>query len=90
MVQIVKKEWHQVSSEYTCELTLNDLKEIYPDSSDEELKQKLAAIESGEISIDDFMDEADEAEFYFEWDHVDDDWWTHRKGGYDVTYELGE
>lgn len=90
MVQIVKKEWHQVMREFSYELTIDDLEQIYPDASGDELQQKLEDIKSGEIDIDDLTDDAMDADVYFDWDHVDDDWWTDRKGGYDVTYELGE
>lgn len=90
MVQIVKKEWHQVMREFVYELTIDDLEQIYPDASGDELQQKLEDIKSGELDIDDLTDDAMDADVYFDWDHVDDDWWTDRKGGYDVTYELGE
>lgn len=90
MVQIVKKEWHQVMREFSYELTIDDLEQIYPDASGDELQQKLEDVKSGELDIDDLLSDASDADVYFDWDHVDDDWWTDRKGGYDVTYELGE
>lgn len=90
MVQLVKKEWHQVMREFVYELTIDDLEQIYPDASGDELQQKLEDVKSGELDIDDLLSDASDADVYFDWDHVDDDWWTDRKGGYDVTYELGE
>lgn len=90
MVQLVKKEWHQVTSIFTYELTLDDLVKIYPDDSLDDLQKMLDDIESGDIEIDDLVSDARDNDVDIEWNHDDDDWWTDRKGGYDVTYELGE
>jgi hypothetical protein len=90
MVTLVKHEWHQVDSQFAFELTLELLAEIYPDLSDEELADKLAQIESGDIDVDEVISDAEDADVYFDWERQYDDWWTDRKGGYDVTYELGD
>ena len=89
-VTIVKKEWHQVSSEFSYVLTLDVLQEIYPDKGDEELEQLLKDIEEGNADIEDIVTDAMDNDVEIEWDHVYDDWWTQRKGGYEVTYELEE
>lgn len=90
MVKLVKKEWHQVTTELSYELTIDDLEQIYPDFSGNDLQKILNDVKSGNLDIDDLVADAINADVNFDWDHVYDDWWTHRKGGYDVTYELGE
>lgn len=90
MVQIVKKEWHQVSREFVYELTIDDLEQIYSDAEPDELEKMLDDLKSGDLDVEDLVSDAWDADVYFDWDHVEDDWWTERKGGFDETYELGE
>ena len=90
MVTLVKHEWHQVDSQFEIELDEALLSEIYPDLDEDEISEKLAQIESGEISIEEIVEEASDNNVDLEWDRTYDDWWTERKGGYEVTYELGE
>ena len=90
MVTIVKHEWHQVDSQFEISLDESLLSEIYPDLDEDEISEKLAQIESGEISVDEIVEEALNNNVDLEWDRTYDDWWTERKGGYEVTYELGE
>ena len=90
MVTLVKHEWHQVDSQYAIELDEALLSEIYPDLDEDEISEKLAQIESGDISVEEIVDEAHNNNVDLEWDRTYDDWWTDRKGGYEVTYELGE
>lgn len=90
MVTIVKHEWHQHDRQYAIELDEDLLSEIYPDLDEDEIAQKLADIESGEESVDQIIEDAYENDVEIEWDFQYDDCWTDRKGGYDVTYELGD
>jgi hypothetical protein len=90
MVTIVKHEWHQVDRQYAFELDEELLSEIYPDLDEDEIAQKLADIESGDETVDQIMEDAFENDVEIEWDFQYDDCWTDRKGGYDVTYELGD
>ena len=90
MVTLVKHEWHQVDSQFEIELDEALLSEIYPELDEDEISEKLAQIESGEISIEEIVEEASDNNVDLEWDRTYDDWWTERKGGYEVTYELGE
>jgi hypothetical protein len=90
MVTLVKHEWHQVDSQFAFELTEDILAEIYPDLSEEELAEKLRQIEAGEIDVDDVVSDAEDADVWFDWERQYDDWWTDRKGGYEITYELGD
>jgi predicted RNA-binding Zn-ribbon protein involved in translation (DUF1610 family) len=90
MVTIVKHEWHQHDRQYAIELDEALLSEIYPDLDEDEIAQKLADIESGEVDYEEVINDAYENDVEIEWDFQYDDCWTDRKGGYDVTYELGD
>lgn len=90
MVTLVKHEWHQVDSQFALELDIELLSAIYPDLDEDELIRLMEQIENGEVSVDEVVEAAWENEVELEWDRQYDDWWTDRKGGYDVTYELGD
>lgn len=90
MVTIVKHEWHQHDRQYAIELDADLLSEIYPDLDEDEVAQKLADIESGEVDYEEVFNDAMENDVEIEWDFQYDDCWTERKGGYEVTYELGD
>jgi hypothetical protein len=90
MVTLVKHEYHQVDSQFALELDEATLAEIYPDLDEDELSSKMAQIEAGEIDIEDLVNDAMDNDVELEWDRTYDDWWTERKGGFEVTYELGE
>lgn len=88
MVTIVKREWHQVESRYSADIDEDFISEVYPDLDEIGVSEKLENIEAGIIDIDSFVEDAVDAGVDFDWQHVLNDWWTDRKGGYDVTYEL--
>lgn len=90
MVTIVKHEWHQHDRQYAIELDETLLSEIYPDLDEDEIAQKLSDIESGEVDYEEVLNDANDNDVEIEWDFQYDDCWTDRKGGYDVTYELGD
>lgn len=90
MVTLVKHEWHSVDSQFALELDDDLLHEIYPDLDEDELASLMKQIENGEIDVDEIINDAWENDVELEWDRQYDDWWTERKGGYDVTYELGD
>lgn len=90
MVTLVKHEWHSVDSQFTYELDEDTLSEIYPDLSEDEIAEKFRQIEEGEIDVEEIVNDAWENDVELEWDRQYDDWWTDRKGGYDITYELGD
>jgi len=90
MVTIVKHEWHQVDEQYAYELTEETLSEIYPDTDQEELAILLNQIANGEVSVDEIIQDAYDNDVEIEWDHQYSDCWTSRKGGYEITYELGD
>jgi hypothetical protein len=90
MVTIVKHEWHQHDRQYAIELDESLLSEIYPDMENDEIDALLKEIENGNVSIDEVLDDAYNNDVDIEWDFQYDDCWTDRKGGYEVTYELGD
>lgn len=90
MVTIVKHEWHQCDVQYAIELDESLLSEIYPDLDEGEIADLLQQIENGEADIEEIIDDAYNNDIDIDWDHQYDDMWTMRKGGYDVTYELGD
>ena len=90
MVSITKHEWHGVDSSYSIELSEDLLADIYPELDDEAISEKLKQIKSGEISVDDIIADAENNEIDLEWNHVQDDMYTDRQGGYEITYELDE
>ena len=42
------------------------------------------------LDIEDVMNDAWVQDVEIDWDHEYDDWWTSRKGGYEVTYKIDE
>ena len=90
MVTIVKHEWHQTDRQYTYELDTDILSEIYPDMDEDEIANLMEQLENGEADIEDIINEAWENDVEIEWDFQYDDCWTDRKGGYEVTYEMGD
>lgn len=89
MVAVVKSEWHQVERRYGFELTREFLQEVYPELELDEIDLMYVRIEAGEHDINEVLDDAWNENVDIDWDWLDeDDWWTDRKGGYDVTYEV--
>ena len=90
MVTLVKHEWHQVDMRYALDLDEDLLSEIYPDMDEQDIASKLELIESGDISIEEVIDDAQSNDVEIEWLVQDEDMWTWRKGGFEVTYEVGD
>lgn len=89
MVQIVKSEWHQVEKRYSLEVTEDDIRNIYPDHDDEEIAQVMEEIVNGDYDYQQLIEDSNDAKVYLDFEWMDeDDWWTDRKGGYEVTYEV--
>lgn len=89
MVQVVKSEWHQVERRYSLEIDEVILSEIYPDDSEDEIAQKMQELIDGELDFDTLINDGQDQGCYLDWDWMDeDDWWTERKGGYEITYEV--
>lgn len=89
MVRVVKSEWHQVEKRYSIDLDEALLSEIYPDLGEGELSHLLKNLDEGIADIDDIVNDAHDEGVDIDWDWLDeDDWWTDRKGGYEVTYKV--
>lgn len=92
MVTVVKSEWHQVERRYGIDIDRDLFGEIYCDIEDEaEIDLMFLQFQNGDIDIDEVIEKAYEEGVDLDWDWLDeDDWWTDRKGGYDVTYAVEE
>lgn len=90
MVQVVKSEWHQIERRYGYDIDRDIFGEIYCDIEDEaEIDLMFLQFENGEIPIEEVLDKADEENVELFWEWLDqDDWYTERKGGFDVTYQI--
>jgi hypothetical protein len=89
MVTVVKSEWHQVEKRYGIEIDVDIVQEVYPDIDEEEAEKILENLQDGTLDIEEFIEAAWEEDVDLDWDWLDeDDWWTDRKGGYEVTYEV--
>ena len=90
-MRIIKSEWHQVEKRYALEFERDMLDEIYPDEDAHTLDLKYQLMEAGKLDIEEVLMDAAEENIYFDFDWLDeDDWWTDRKGGYEVTFEVEE
>jgi hypothetical protein len=71
------------------EVSEDTVREIYPDMDDEEIATLMEEITSGDYDFQQLIEDSNDAKVYLDWDWMDeDDWWTDRKGGYDVTFAL--
>jgi hypothetical protein len=89
MVAVIKSEWHQVEKRYGADISRELLDEIYPDMEPDELDLMYVQLEAGERDVEEIIEDAWNENIDIDWDYLDeDDWWTDRKGGYEVTYEV--
>jgi len=90
MAVIIKSEWHQVEKRYRLDIMLEDVMATY-DVDEGEAQEIYEQIVAGDYDIEQFIEDAEANNIYLDFDWMDeDDWWTDRKGGYDVTYEVLE
>ena len=55
----------------------------------DELDLMYVQLEAGERDVEEIIEDAWNENIDIDWDYLDeDDWWTDRKGGYEVTYEV--
>ena len=88
-MRVIKSEWHQVEKRYEAEIDEDTIADIYPDLDEVEIAEIMDELESGERTIEDIIEAAFNNDVDIDWDWMDeDDWWTDRKGGYEVTYEV--
>jgi len=88
-MRIIKSEWHSVEKRYAIDIDENVINEIYEDATVEEIEEIMRQLKEGELDASTVIEDAWTNDVDFDWDWLDeDDWWTDRKGGYDVTYEF--
>jgi len=88
-MRIIKSEWHQVEKRYAIDIDENLINEIYEDATVEEIEEIVRQLKDGELEASSVIEDAFTNSVDIDWDWLDeDDWWTDRKGGYDVTYEI--
>jgi hypothetical protein len=88
-MRVIKSEWHQVEKRYEAEIDEDMIADIYPDLDEVEIAEIMDELESGERTIEEIIEAAFNNDVDIDWDWMDeDDWWTDRKGGYEVTYEV--
>ena len=92
MVQIIKSEWHQVEKRYGVEIDRELFGQIYSDIEDEgEIDLMFLQFENGELDLEEVFQKAWNDSVDIDWEWLDeDDWWTDRKGGYEVTFEVAK
>ena len=90
-IRVVKSEWHQVEKRYGLLITRYELDDIYPESSEEENDKLWQQLIDNDFDFEELRQDAEIQEVWLDWEWLDeDDWWTDRKGGYDVTYAVEE
>ena len=73
-MKFFKTEWHQVASEFIYDIS--------------DAKENFSGLEpQGDAPTQDEFDKFDEFIGAFGYSDRVDDWWTDRKGGYDVTFK---
>ena len=88
-MRVIKSEWHQVEKRYAIDIDENLINEIYQDATVEEVEEVIRQLQEGELEASSVIEDAWTNDVTIDWDWLDeDDWWTDRKGGYDVTYEI--
>jgi hypothetical protein len=88
-MRVIKSEWHQVEKRYAIDIDENLINEIYEDATVEEIEEIIRQLQEGELEASSVIEDAYTNDVTIDWDWLDeDDWWTDRKGGYDVTYEI--
>jgi hypothetical protein len=88
-MRVIKSEWHQVEKRYAIDIDENLINEIYEDATVEEVEEIVRQLKDGELDASTIIEDAWTNSVDIDWDWLDeDDWWTDRKGGYDVTYEI--
>ena len=88
-MRVIKSEWHQVEKRYAIDIDESLINEIYEDATVEEIEEIIRQLQDGELEASSVIEDAYTNDVTIDWDWLDeDDWWTDRKGGYDVTYEI--
>lgn len=85
VIHATMSEWHQVQRKYALEIDVQYIFDLHEgDKTLEECQVIFDKIAEGDMLVEDLEEVGN---FGMDWDYQDeDDWWTMRKGGFDVTY----
>ena len=85
VIKATMSEWHQVQRKYALEIDVERLYTLYGEEKTlEECQVIFDKLAEGKMLVEDLEDVSDMG---LDWEYQDDDdWWTMRKGGFDVTY----
>ena len=85
VIRATMSEWHQVQRKYAINIDVDCIVDLYNGEITRlEAQEKFDKLASGDLLIEDIEEDVDE----ICWEYQDeDDWWTMRKGGFDVTYD---
>jgi len=86
-MKIIREETHTVFVKKEFNLTDEQVASIFPDQSEEEIRNILAEGDENEFH-EDLIDRIDEAimEEEMECDGEEENWWSAEKGGFPINY----
>ena len=86
VIHATMSEWHQVQRKYALEIDVQYIFDLHEgEKTLEECQVIFNKLAEGEMLVEDLEEVGN---FGMDWDYQDDDdWWTMRKGGFDVTYD---
>ena len=85
VIHATMSEWHQVQRKYAIDIDVDCIVDLYNGEITRlEAQEKFDKLASGDLLIEDIEEDVDEICWEYQ---DDDDWWTMRKVGYDVTYD---
>ncbi len=86
MTTITKIEHHRLDWHYVATIDKDFLTEVYPDMEESEIDDIVSQLEAGNYDVEELINAACEAGVDINWDMQQEDVWTDRKGGYEITY----
>ena len=93
-MKFFKTEWHQVASEFIYDISDEEITKSFgsiqrfKEIISHHAKENFSGLEpQGDAPTQDEFDKFDEFIGAFGYSDRVDDWWTDRKGGYDVTFK---
>lgn len=92
-MKIIKNEEHRLTRSFTYNISDEDIEQKF--GSIQRFKEIVSHNTSGWVEVEGEEPTDEEADnfydFFADYDYdVEDDIWTDRKGGYEVSYELGD
>lgn len=90
MIKLQQLEYHQVHLYKTYEITEEDFNEYIEGTKDDDDHFKGTWEEFQELDADEMGEYVSWSDGWIEPSDTDEDWWSDRKGGYDIEYEFLE